>query len=236
MLARLEAGLAHERRFVADASHELRTPLTLLKTELELALRRPRSAEELREAIESAAEDTDRLVQLADDLLVIARSEQGALQLRRDPIEVGELAERTAARFAPRAAELGRPLVVDVHAAAWVVGDRLRLEQALGNLVDNALRHGSGAVRLAAEASNGSVVLHVSDEGAGFPAAFAGRAFERFSRADDARSSGGSGLGLAIVDAIAHAHGGSAGITVANGSGADVWLRLPAHRPLIAGS
>jgi signal transduction histidine kinase len=236
MLARLEAGLAHERRFVADASHELRTPLTLLKTELELALRRPRSAEELRAAIESAAEDTDRLVQLADDLLVIARSEQGALQLRRDPIDVGELAARMAERFAPRAAELGRQVVVDVPAGTWVEGDRLRLEQALGNLVDNALRHGAGPVRLSAAAVDGSVELHVSDAGAGFPAGFAERAFERFSRADDARSSGGSGLGLAIVEAIAHAHGGSAGIGAANGRGADVWLRLPAHRPLIAAS
>jgi signal transduction histidine kinase len=111
-----------------------------------------------------------------------------------------------------------------------LTGDRLRLEQALGNLVDNALRYGAGTVRLEAIAENGSLVLRVSDDGAGFPPDFLPHAFERFSRADAARGGGGAGLGLAIVDAIARAHGGAASATNRSGGGAEIALRIPADR------
>ena len=144
MLARLEAALEHERRFVADASHELRTPLALLKAELELALRRPRSAEQLRAAVGSAAEETDRLVLLAEDLLLIARSDQEALGLRVEPVDLGELARSTADRFAERASGEHRRIDVEVPPHTEVPADRLRLEQALRNLVDNALGYGEG--------------------------------------------------------------------------------------------
>jgi two-component system OmpR family sensor kinase len=188
MLARLDAGLERERRFVAEASHELRTPLSLLKTELELALRRPRSAEELRAAIASAAEETDRLALLADALLTLARSDEGELRLDAEQVAVPELLETVAHRFSPRARESGRALEVDAPPGLAIVGDRLRLEQALGNLVDNALRYGAGTVRLEAVPENGALGLRVSDEGAGFPAAFLPRAYERFSRADESRT------------------------------------------------
>ena len=227
MLARLEAALEHERRFVADASHELRTPLALLKAELELALRRPRSAEQLRAAVGSAAEETDRLVLLAEDLLLIARSDQEALRLRVEPVDLGELARSTADRFAGRAAGDHRRIDVDVPAHTEVPADRLRLEQALRNLVDNALGYGEGTVTITARQVGETTEIHVLDEGRGFPVGVAARAFERFSRGDDARTGGGSGLGLAIVEAVAEAHGGSAGIAP-NGSGADVWISLPA--------
>ena len=226
MLARLEAALAHERRFVADASHELRTPLALLKAELELALRRPRSADELGAAVGSAAEETDRLVLLAEDLLLIARSDQEQLGLRIQAVDVGDLACATAARFAGRAASEDRRIEVDVPAHTEVHADRLRLEQALRNLVDNALGHGDGTITIAARNAGAATELHVLDEGRGFPPDVAKRAFERFSRGDDARTRGGSGLGLAIVEAVAQAHGGTAGIA-ANGCGADVWISLP---------
>jgi heavy metal sensor kinase len=227
MLARLEASFAHERRFVADASHELRTPLTLLKTELELALRRERSTEELRAAIGSASEETDRLIRLAEDLLLIARFDQDELPLRCERVDLSDLGAQTAARFSGRAATAGRRVDVDIPAGSEVEADRLQLEQAVGNLLDNALLYGNGTVTIQVRPQNGAVELHVTDEGAGFPSAFAGQAFERFSRADVARAGGGSGLGLAIVDAVARAHGGSAGVTRA-ARGADVWLRLPA--------
>ena len=110
MLARLEAGIERERRFVAEASHELRTPLSLLKTELELALRRPRSADELRAALSSAAEETDRLVLLADDLLVLARSDEGELRLVTEPVPVRDLLETVERRFGVRAGQAGRGL------------------------------------------------------------------------------------------------------------------------------
>ena len=229
MLARLEAALEHERRFVADASHELRTPLALLKTELELALRRPRSAEELRAAVGSAADETDRLVLLAEDLLLIARSDQEALGLRIEPVDLGELGRSTADRFAERASHEGRRIAVEIPTDTEVPADRLRLEQALRNLVDNALGHGEGTVTISARREGAGVELHVRDQGRGFSSDVAARAFERFSRGDDARGRGGSGLGLAIVEAVAQAHGGSAGIA-RDGGGADVWISLPSTR------
>ena len=230
MLARLEAALEHERRFVADASHELRTPLALLKTELELALRRPRTADELRAAVGSAAEETDRLALLADDLLLMARSDQDALGLRIEPVALDELARTTADRFAERASREHRRVAVDVPPGTEAQADRLRLEQALRNLIDNALEHGEGTVTVTARTVGEATELHVRDEGRGVPPEVAMRAFERFSRGDDARPRGGSGLGLAIVEAIAQAHGGTAGIA-ATGTGADVWISLPT-RPM----
>jgi heavy metal sensor kinase len=228
MLARLEDGLARERRFVADASHELRTPLTLLRTELELALRRSRSPEELEQTIRSAAHESDRLARIADDLLLLARSEQGRLPLRLDPTDLSDVVETVASRFGARADAQARSLSVDVDDAPVVVADRVRLEQALGNLVDNALRHGGGRVRLTAGSRNGSVELHVLDDGPGFPPAFLTHAFDRFSRADDARAGSGSGLGLAIVETVARAHRGSAHAANRPEGGADVWIALPA--------
>jgi signal transduction histidine kinase len=136
--------------------------------------------------------------------------------------------DAVAARFAPRSREAGRSLVADALESLRVSGDRGRLEQALGNLVDNALRYGAGDVALSAIALDGIVELHVRDSGEGFPPAFLPRAFERFSRAHPGRGGDGAGLGLALAAAIAVAHGGTAHATN-NGpaGGADVWLALP---------
>jgi heavy metal sensor kinase len=225
MLARLETAFDHERRFVADASHELRTPLALLKTELELALRHPRSHAELEDALRSAAEETDRLIALADDLLLIARSDQSAVPVDRAPLASGDVLATVAGRFAGRAAALGRRIEVEDGDVAFEA-DPKRIEQALGNLVENALVHGAGTVRLGATRQDGRVELRVADEGAGFPDGFAERAFDRFSRADEARPRTGNGLGLAIVEAIAKAHGGSAGVVQVGRT--EVWVSLPA--------
>ena len=235
MLERLERSAERERGFVASASHELRTPLALLKAELELALREGRSAEELRAAVASAAGESDRLVQLAEDLLVLARADEGRLPVRPERLDTSELLESTARRFESRAAEAGRELRVLPGDGLVLHADRLRAEQALGNLVDNALRHGEGPVELAAEPAQGSVRLHVRDRGPGFDPALNGRAFERFTRGDRARSRGGTGLGLAIVDAIARSHGGRAVAGERDGGGgADVWIELPrSHADLI---
>jgi heavy metal sensor kinase len=226
MLERLDAGLERERRFVADASHELRTPLAILKTELEVALRQPRSAAELEQAIGSAAEETDRLVRLAEDLLLVARSDQGLLPVHPTRVPVDELLTDVARRFANGGVTDGRLIEVEPEPDLVLWGDRDRLAQALSNLVDNALRHGTGTVRLRAVEGDGLVELHVTDEG-GFDPAFLPRAFERFTRADDARGEGGTGLGLAIVDVIARAHGGSAHAANLDGGGADVWIAAP---------
>lgn len=226
MLERLEAAFEHERLFVANASHELRTPLAMLRTELELALRRPRSHDELHDAVSSAAQETNRLSELAEDLLLIARADQGGLPIRAEPTNADDLLSAVADRFAARAREQGRAVSVR-PAESYVDVDIARVEQALTNLVENALAYGAGEIDLFAVERDDVVELHVTDDGAGFPEGFLGRAFDRFSRADEARNTGGSGLGLSIVALIAQAHGGSADAANRPEGGADVWLSLP---------
>jgi signal transduction histidine kinase len=225
MLARLESALERERTLVSNASHELRTPLALIKAEIELALDEPESAPALAAALRSAGEETDRLSQLADDLLLLARVDSGALALRRSNVSVHEVLETIATRFERRASETARRIEVSAPADLVVLADRRRLEQALSNLLENALRHGSGTISLEAEQVEGTLRLAVSDEGGGFPPDFTERAFERFSRANG--SNAGAGLGLAIVSAIAQAHGGT--VTASNAPTA-VTLSLPAGR------
>jgi heavy metal sensor kinase len=227
MLARLEAAFERERDFVADAGHELRTPLAFLRTELELALRHGRSREELRAAVRASSEEVDRLAQLADDLLLIARSDRGKLALQLEAIDASDLLHSVVTRFEWRAQETGRLLRAMPSSRLEVRADRLRVEQALSNLVENALRHGDGEVRLTAVPVDGLVELHVRDEGVGFPPQFLDQAFERFARADGARTGGTSGLGLSIVRVIAEAHGGSAHVANTDGGGADAWIALP---------
>ncbi|HEV7400794.1 MAG TPA: ATP-binding protein [Solirubrobacterales bacterium] len=227
MLERLGEALEHERSFVADASHELRTPLAILRTELELALAEGRSAEELRAALFSAAEETDRLTQLSEDLLTIAQTERGELPLRLARLNLAETIDSVGDRFFRRAEEGGRAIGVTVPSLLVLDADRLRLDQAIGSMVDNALRYGAGPIQLEAKAVDGSVEIHVMDRGRGFSEEFLGRAFERFSRAPSSGRDGGSGLGLAIVRTVARAHGGDAYAANRDGGGADVWLTLP---------
>ncbi len=210
MLARLRASFAREREFVADASHELRTPVAVVKAELEACLRAEDLGPQARESVVAALEECDGLAQLAEDLLVLARSADGRLPVRRERLSARELLESVRERFAARAGERGRDIDVEAPADLVVDADPLRLRQALGNLADNALRHGRGAVTLSARREDGDTVLEVSDSGAGL-GDLGDRAFERFVRGDPARSGSGAGLGLAIVRAVAEAHGGTAG-------------------------
>ena len=228
MLGRLEVALERERDFVADAGHELRTPLALLRTELELALRQAQSAEELRSAVRWSSHEADRLSQLAEDLLLIARTDQGRLPLRVEPVSIEGLFASTRNRFEWRTAELGKTVTSTPADGMVVEADRMRLEQALGNLVDNALRHGGDEIVLEATRLDGVVELHVRDNGSGIPADFVARAFDRFSRADAARGGGGSGLGLSIVKTIAEAHDGTAHVANLVPGGTDAWMALPA--------
>jgi heavy metal sensor kinase len=228
MLDRLEAAFERERDFVADAGHELRTPLALLRTELELALRQARTPEELRAAIRWSSYEADRLSQLAEDLLLIARTDRGRLPLRVEPVPVDALFVAIRSRFEWRAAELGKTVTSAPANGLLVEADRIRLEQALGNLVDNALRYGGDEVTLEAAQKNGHTELHVRDNGGGFAPDFIPRAFERFARPDAARSGTSSGLGLSIVKAIAESHDGSAHVANLAPNSTDAWLSLPA--------
>lgn len=228
MLARLQAAFAREREFVADASHELRTPLAILKAELELASRGNRTNAELSAAIDSAAEEVDRLTRLAEDLLVLARADGGRLPVRPETQPLEPLLRQVADSFAMRADSQERDIRVSLSPELEASVDGERIRQALGNLVDNALTHGTGSVRLSGRRVDGVVELHVEDAGPGFPDEFIAHAFERFTRGDAGRTGGGTGLGLAIVDAIARGHGGAAHARNTE-TGSDVWLEVPAQ-------
>ena len=229
MLDRLHASYERERRFVADASHELRTPVAVIKTELEGALRAGGHSPPVREALAAAVEECDHLAQLAEDLLVLARSGDDGLPVRPGDLLAEEVLNAVRERFADRARTRGRAIRVENADGLRVEADELRLRQALGNLVDNALRYGDGDVVLSSRAVDAAVELRVADSGPGFPPELSERAFERFARGDFARTRGGTGLGLAIVRAIAEAHGGSADIVP--GPGATVRISLPASNP-----
>jgi len=232
MLERLETAqaaerraLVKERRFVADASHELRTPLTILKSEIEVALLEGQSAPQLEATLRSIGEGTDRLCRLAEDLLVLSQAE-GGLPIRQEHLEITRMLDALAKRARLLTQAKGRRITVRSPAGLAVRADGPRLEQALLNLIDNALRHGEGDIELVASRTQGRVQIGVRDNGAGFPEEFRRRAFERFSRADAGRTGGGAGLGLAIVQAIAHAHGGSVDAENAE-PGARVQITLP---------
>jgi signal transduction histidine kinase len=231
MLARLEASFERERQFVADASHELRTPLAVVKAELEAAMRSEGNGG-VRESLVAALEETDHLAQLAEDMLLIARTGEGDLPVRPEAVDLHELLDRTRQRFADRATEQGRAISVDVEPGLHASLDPLRSRQALANLVDNALRYGAGDIRLSARRNGTALDIDVSDGGSGFPPELAPRAFERFSRGDAARTRGGTGIGLSIVRAIAEAHGGTAQIVDTASTGATVRLHLPVEVPI----
>lgn len=228
LLERRQQALERERRVVSDASHELRTPISVLRTRIDVTLRGPGDAASLRDGLEGAQADVVRLSRLADDLLVLARADEGRLPLRAEPLDVQDLLEATVARHAGEAAATSRTLaaVMEIEGGAVIVGDADRLAQVLDNLVVNAFRHGQGAVSIVARRAPGSPVVEivVQDEGPGFPPDFLPRAFDRFSQVVPGT---GSGLGLALVEAIVRAHGGWVSAGNQPGGGAEVRIALP---------
>jgi two-component system, OmpR family, sensor kinase len=231
LLGRLQAALARERGFVADAGHELRTPLAILRTELELASRPGRTLHELTQAVAAAADETERLARLAEDLLSLARTDEGPTQLQRVPTDLGHLLTETVNRAKLRADQLGVGLELEVAPGLTADVDGDRLCRAVANLVDNALQHAprASAVRVTAAAPAAELVIEVADAGPGFAPSLLPHAFERFRRSDTARArgDGGAGLGLAIVRSIVVAHGGRATASNLPTGGAIVRLELP---------
>ena len=224
MLARLESGRAAQHRLVSDASHELRSPLATITTALELASGRPEMIDgELID--ESLLPEAHRMHQLIEDLLVLARSDEGALALRHDDVDIDDLLHAEASRL--RSA--GSLRVVTHIEACRTVGDRPALARVLRNLVDNATRYASSTVSLDCHAEPGHIVVRVADDGPGIPVADRTRIFERFVRLDPSRSrfSGGSGLGLCIVDEIVRSHHGTIAVGDAVQGGALFTLTLP---------
>jgi len=240
LLDRLQQALTRQRAFTADAGHELRTPLTALKAELELAARPGRSRDALAAAVGAAASDTERLIRLAEDLLLLAGTDEGMASLVPERTDLSGELHTVAGRFATPAA--GRDVTISVQAAGPlpVSADPGRMRQVLDNLLGNALRHAppgstvevTGRRTVAASQGGGKqrvVAIEVRDHGPGFPPGFLPHAFERFQRADRARSraDGGAGLGLAIVASIVRAHGGTAIAANHPGGGARVQIELP---------
>jgi two-component system, OmpR family, sensor kinase len=229
MLERLEGLFTAQRRFVADVSHELRTPLTAMRGNLEL-LRRgvSRDPAALDESLGAMEREVNRLVRLAGDLLLLAQAEAG-LNLRREPVALDELVLEVVRELRPLAD--GVALTPEIAEQVEVLGDRDRLKQALLNVVVNALQHtpAGGSVRVALDHAGGQARLRVSDTGVGIAREDVQRVFDRFYRADKARSrgTGGAGLGLAIVKWIVEAHGGGVEVASTPGQGSTFVLRLP---------
>ncbi|MEU0967643.1 HAMP domain-containing sensor histidine kinase [Streptomyces sp. NPDC005917] len=218
-LKALEAAVDRQRRFVADASHELRSPIASLRTQLEVGTAYPQLLD-----VSGAVKDTERLQQLAGDLLLLARLDAGEKPVLRR-VDLAELVREEAGR---RPADRV-PLTIDAEQRWEVNGSRGQLARVIGNLLDNAQRHARSEVTVSVRLNGGQVVLTVSDDGDGVPHAESERIFERFVRLDDARSrdDGGAGLGLAIARDIAQRHGGTLTAGTSRAGGALFELRLP---------
>ncbi len=227
MLARLQAAFDREHRFVDEASHELRTPLGVLRGRLELALARPRSRAKLEEALRRSLTDAERLSRLAEDLLVLSRSEDGHVRIHREDVRLVQVLGEALATHQDRARALGVRLEFEAPDEPAHL-DPVRVRQVVENLLDNSIRHvrAGGFVRVAAGCEGGGVWIRVEDSGDGFPDDLLENAFEPFTRGPVDRMEPGAGLGLAIVRAVAEAHGGTATAENLARGGARVTVRL----------
>lgn len=234
LLARLEQSFASLRRFTADASHELRSPLTLMRTEVDVALARARGQGDYERVLHSVQAEIVHMSRVVDQLLLLAQADAGNLELLRTQVDVADFVEEAAARWQPVAEARGVTLEVQAPAAGVVDGDPVLLRRVIDNLIDNGIRYSPTLARvtLSAERANGEWLIDVADQGPGVPEEMRERIFDRFARADAARTrrGGGAGLGLALSAAVARAHGG--GLELIDGAGgARFRLRLPAAAP-----
>ncbi len=231
MIERLDHAFQHINRFSADASHELRTPLTILQLELEGIAQSHRLNPALTDQIGSALEETHRMSHIVESLLAISRLDAGEVKMDKISLNLGDLAASTADQMKLLAEEKSIRLTSDVASEIYVEGDRSRLQQVIVNLVANAIKYTQegGKVEVCVRRKGSTAVLEVSDSGAGIPDYALPHVFERFYRADKARSrdSGGAGLGLAIVKAICSAHGAEVSVSSKEGTGSLFSVELP---------
>ena len=228
--ADLAAALAAQQRFVADASHELRTPLSTIRTNAEfLREHSDATAVDRAEAITDVASEAERMSRLVDGLLLLARADAGVAFERR-PVDLRAVAaeETRRVRSPGRVRDGAHAVQVTAEGSALVSGDPDALGRVIRALLDNAFRHGRPPIAITITKSDGRIHLEVRDAGPGLPPGSEDRIFERFHRADPARSGEGTGLGLSIARAVVEAHGGTIRATNAPGGGAAVTLELPA--------
>jgi signal transduction histidine kinase len=233
MIERLEAALAHNHRFSADASHELRTPLTIIRGELESLIEIPSLPTPVMEGIGSALEESSRMAKIVHSLMTISRLDCGGEQMELVPVDLVEIVRVTLEQMGLLAEEKHIFLRFEPGEATYVTGDPMRLKQIVVNLVDNAIKYTpvGGNVSVSVTTEDTKAVLQVSDTGIGIPSAALPLVFDRFYRADEARSRefGGTGLGLSIVKAICSAHGGVASVKSTEGKGTTFRVELPLY-------
>jgi heavy metal sensor kinase len=232
--ARLQESFERQARFTADASHELRTPTSVVLAQSELALAKQRSPEEYQEALGACYRAAKRMESLVNGLLTLARIDAGQLEIGHEPVDLLEVVKSSVALLKPLADQKMIELRCDLQ-AVQITGDAERLCQVVANLLNNAItyNHEGGQVRLHLAAEEYNAVLSVSDTGIGIPENDLPRIFERFYRADRARTgvSGGVGLGLAICREIVRSHGGIIDVTSVIGEGTTFTMRLPLRPP-----
>jgi signal transduction histidine kinase len=230
MIERLDDAFQHINRFSADASHELRTPLTILQLELE-GIAQGAHSPAITDQIGSALEETHRMSHIVESLLAISRLDAGEAKMQKTRLNLGQVAAATTEQMRLLAEEKSIRLTSTVDSEVYVEGDRSHLQQVVVNLVANAIKYtqegGEVEMRVGRKAS--AAVLEVADNGAGIPDYALPHVFERFYRADKARSreSGGAGLGLAIVKAICTAHGADLHVFSKEGKGSTFVVELP---------
>jgi signal transduction histidine kinase len=231
MIERLEEALAHNHRFSADASHELRTPLTIIRGELESLIQIPSLPAAVMEGIGSALEESNRMARIVHSLMTISRLDCGGEQIELVPVNLVDIVGVTLDHMSLLAEEKHISLRFEPGPATYVTGDSMRLKQIVVNLVDNAIKYtpDGGEVSVFVTTEEKKAVLKVTDTGIGIPAACLPLVFDRFYRADQARSreSGGTGLGLSIVKAICSVHDGAAFVESIEGKGATFRIELP---------
>ncbi|HJT58893.1 MAG TPA: ATP-binding protein [Ktedonobacteraceae bacterium] len=231
MIERLDKAFTQQRRFVADASHELRTPVAAIRSMIDVTLAQGAGEEEAVHVLSEVNVVTERLGHLINDLLTLARADEGQTLLERKPVRLDLLATDVAASTELLAAEQDIAVTVDTSEPVLVLGDEVRLIQVILNLLQNALvyTNAGGKISLKVEARDNNALLSIRDTGIGIAPEHLEHIFERFYRADAARSRavGGSGLGLAIVDWIVHAHKGTISVESEVGKGALFTVSLP---------
>jgi signal transduction histidine kinase len=238
MLERIQTASDRQRAFVSDASHELRTPLAIMRAELDVSLGTPNLSDEPRATLLSAREETDRMARLVENLLLLARMDEGALSLAHEPFDLRDVTKTAVGDLSILADERGIRITVSAGPPVIVAGDAARTEQVVRNLLENAIKHSpqGAAVSAAVEGDRTSGHVVVADTGAGIPPDALPHIFERFYRVDTARSreGGGSGLGLAIVRELVQAQGGTVSAS-SDGSGTRMTCSFPAASPVALG-
>jgi heavy metal sensor kinase len=231
MIERLDESFQLTARFAADASHELRTPLTVIRGELETLVKEPALDEDLAERIGNVLEETERLTRIIEGLLLVSRLETGEALMQKDRFDLGQMIAAIADQMAPMAEDKLLRMKLEITPGVMVEGDEMRLKQVGVNLLDNAIKYTpeGGQLNVAVRAENAHAVLIISDTGMGISKQALPHIFDRFFRAEQARTSlaGGTGLGLSIVQSIIEAHNGHVLVESQEGLGAHFRVELP---------